>query len=174
MYRVFTERLDHHRDEINRRLSKQLKSQLTTLRTIIQGRARSWHVSASSFVLYESYFIPLRARLSYWNQSLIAPDIGFPRVFYPSSTRPHQTRPVPCPHDTYLLAAGRLLLDSSLVSSSSIFLPVQGAVRVRATNPRYGVSSGRDKRCSLGHASPLCFETSSGLESVHTSTTPWF
>jgi len=43
VYRVFTERLDQHRDEINRRLSKQLKSQLTTLRTIMQGRARSWH-----------------------------------------------------------------------------------------------------------------------------------
>jgi len=43
VYRVFTERLDRHRDDINRRLSKQLKSKFTSLRTIIQGRARSWH-----------------------------------------------------------------------------------------------------------------------------------
>ncbi|KAI9512168.1 hypothetical protein F5148DRAFT_1273809 [Russula earlei] len=47
VYRAFTERLDKYRDHINRRLRKQLKSQLETLRTIIQGRARSWHVSAS-------------------------------------------------------------------------------------------------------------------------------
>ncbi|KAI0303224.1 hypothetical protein BC826DRAFT_1089604 [Russula brevipes] len=43
VYRVFTERLDRNRDDINHRLNKHLKSQLTTLRTIIQGRARSWH-----------------------------------------------------------------------------------------------------------------------------------
>lgn len=43
VYRVFTERLDRHREDINRRLNKRLKSQFSTLRTILQGRARSWH-----------------------------------------------------------------------------------------------------------------------------------
>ncbi|KAI0003071.1 hypothetical protein BJV74DRAFT_570217 [Russula compacta] len=46
VYRVFTERLDRHRDDINRGLGKQLKSQFATLRAIIQGRARSWHGKA--------------------------------------------------------------------------------------------------------------------------------
>ena len=45
MYRVFTERLDKHRDNIDRRLSRRLKSQLASLRNILQGHARSWHVS---------------------------------------------------------------------------------------------------------------------------------
>jgi len=43
VYKVFTERLDRHREDINRRLNKRLKSQFSTLRTILQGRARSWH-----------------------------------------------------------------------------------------------------------------------------------
>ena len=32
------------------------------------------------FCMSDAYFPSSRARLSYWNQSLIAPDIGFPRV----------------------------------------------------------------------------------------------
>jgi len=43
VYRVFTERLDKHRDNIDRRLSGRLKSQIASLRSILQGRARSWH-----------------------------------------------------------------------------------------------------------------------------------
>jgi hypothetical protein len=43
VYRVFTERLDKHRDNIVRRLSGRLKSQLASLRSNLQGRARSWH-----------------------------------------------------------------------------------------------------------------------------------
>ncbi|KAH9977971.1 hypothetical protein BGW80DRAFT_1456104 [Lactifluus volemus] len=43
VYRVFTERLDRHRDDINHRLSRLLRAQLATLRSTIQGRARSWH-----------------------------------------------------------------------------------------------------------------------------------
>ncbi|KAN0131488.1 hypothetical protein V8E53_010865 [Lactarius tabidus] len=43
VYRVFTERLDKHRDNIGRRLSGRLKSQLANLRNILQGHARSWH-----------------------------------------------------------------------------------------------------------------------------------
>jgi len=43
VYRIFTEHLDRHRDHINRRLDRRLKSQLSALRTILQGRARSWH-----------------------------------------------------------------------------------------------------------------------------------
>lgn len=42
---MFIERLDKHRDDIDRRLSGRLKSQLAILRNILQGRARSWHVS---------------------------------------------------------------------------------------------------------------------------------
>lgn len=33
------------------------------------------------FCLSEAYFLPLRARLRYWHQSLIAPDVDFPRVY---------------------------------------------------------------------------------------------
>jgi len=98
------------------------------------------------------------ARLSYWNQSLITPDIGFPRVcsvFIPFLSD-ECTRHVPCLHDAYLRAAGGLLLDSPFMISSSIFfLPVQGAVRVPATNPRYGVSSGIDKRRDTPWVMPL-------------------
>ncbi|KAH9999339.1 hypothetical protein BJV77DRAFT_940102 [Russula vinacea] len=43
VYRVFTERLDRHREAIDNRLSKRLKTQFSTLRAILQGRARSWH-----------------------------------------------------------------------------------------------------------------------------------
>ncbi|KAH9966128.1 hypothetical protein BC827DRAFT_1265183 [Russula dissimulans] len=43
VYRIFTEHLDSYRDHINRRLDRRLKSQLSALRTILQGRARSWH-----------------------------------------------------------------------------------------------------------------------------------
>ncbi|KAH9179890.1 hypothetical protein EDB89DRAFT_2147021 [Lactarius sanguifluus] len=43
VYRVFTERLDKYRDNIERRLSGRLKSQFASLRSILQGRARSWH-----------------------------------------------------------------------------------------------------------------------------------
>ncbi|KAF8268239.1 hypothetical protein EI94DRAFT_1195765 [Lactarius quietus] len=43
VYRVFTERLDKHRENIDRRLSGRLKSQLASLRNILQGHARSWH-----------------------------------------------------------------------------------------------------------------------------------
>ena len=44
-------------------------------------RGRGMLVHPLLFCMSEAYFLPLRARLSYWNQSLIAPDIGFPRVF---------------------------------------------------------------------------------------------
>ena len=120
MYRVFTERLDQHRDEINRRLSKQLKSQFAALRTIVQGRARSWHVSDSLLsCMNEAYSLSLRARLNYWHQNLIAPDIGFPRVcsvFIPFPSG-ECARPIPRSHATFLWAAGGLLSDSPLMIS---------------------------------------------------------
>ncbi len=49
---MFTERLDKHRDNIERRLSGRLKSQFASLRSILQGRARSWHVSTLLSILW--------------------------------------------------------------------------------------------------------------------------
>ncbi|KAI0269162.1 hypothetical protein BC834DRAFT_967815 [Gloeopeniophorella convolvens] len=43
VYKSFTDRLDQHRDDINRRLGRQLKGQLNILRSALQGHARSWH-----------------------------------------------------------------------------------------------------------------------------------
>ncbi|KAI0284950.1 hypothetical protein BGY98DRAFT_1146873 [Russula aff. rugulosa BPL654] len=43
VYKTFTERLDRHREDVSRRLNKRLKSQFSTLRTTLEGRARSWH-----------------------------------------------------------------------------------------------------------------------------------
>ncbi|KAI0307340.1 hypothetical protein B0F90DRAFT_1932148 [Multifurca ochricompacta] len=75
VYRVFVERLDQHRDDIDRRLSGRLKSQLATLRSALRGRARSWHVSPFPSSFYkEADFPATRAKLNCWNQILMTPD----------------------------------------------------------------------------------------------------
>ena len=67
------------------------------------------------FCMSEAYSLPLRARLSYWHQSLIAPDIGFPCVFY--------LHPVPVRRvcKTYTLFSCRVFVGSrgSTVRQSS-------------------------------------------------------